>query len=226
MGNEIMFEVSGQEVRGYLAQPEYEHAPGILLLPSWWGLNDFFRNTADRIAQEGYVVLALDYYGGKLAATIEEAKQLKSTLDRELTNKLMKGALHTLQEFPTVSSDKLGVIGFSLGCGFALGLVRSEPDKIAAAVLFYGTGGGKYGGLEVDFLGHFAETDKWGTHPQKVKALEERLSKSKGQVEFYTYPKTEHWFFEADRTDAYNKDAADQAWKRTIKFLHSRLRRV
>jgi carboxymethylenebutenolidase len=116
-----------------------------------------------------------------------------------------------------------GVIGFSLGCSYALEIARSRSDNVAAVVLFYGTGGGKYHAVQADFLGHFAENDQWGAHAEKVSSLKKRLSQSDGQVIFHTYPGTNHWFFESDRTDAYNEAAAKEARIRTIEFLRLRL---
>ena len=56
-----------------------------------------------------------------------------------------------------------------------------------------------------------------------VAALKDRLSKSSGSVEFHTYPQTKLWFFESDNVDAYNKEAAEEAWYRTIQFLKGKL---
>lgn len=50
---------------------------------AWWGLNPFFRRLCDRLAQEGFVALAPDLYHGLTAATIEEAKKLRSKLKQE-----------------------------------------------------------------------------------------------------------------------------------------------
>jgi carboxymethylenebutenolidase len=110
-----------------------------------------------------------------------------------------------------------------LGGGSALELARSRPNAVRKVVLFYGTGGGKFDSAKADFLGHFAEDDQWGAHAKKVTALKERLSKSGGEVEFHTYPHTMHWFFESDRVDSYNEEAAEVAWTRTVRFLKENL---
>ena len=64
----------------YQATPEAGTGNGVLVLPAWWGLNPFFKGMCDRLAQEGFVALAPDLYHGATAATIEEAKKLRSKL--------------------------------------------------------------------------------------------------------------------------------------------------
>ena len=62
----------------YLVVPGQGKGPGVLVLHSWWGLNAFFRGFCDRLGREGFVVVAPDLYGGKVAATITEAKKLRA----------------------------------------------------------------------------------------------------------------------------------------------------
>jgi carboxymethylenebutenolidase len=223
MGMMIQFDVNALPARAYLALPDSMKGPGVLLMHAWWGLNPFFKNLSDRLAGEGFVVMAPDYYHGAIAENIDQAQALSSKVDRKATNKLLNGSLEVLCSQSQVLSSQVGVIGFSLGCGFALILARSKPNNVVAVVLYYGTGGGKYQGVNAHFLGHFAEHDEWGAHSQKVSALKDRLSQANGEVKFYTYPGTGHWFCEEDRRGAYDKQAAEKAWERTIGFLHANL---
>ena len=218
MGEMRSLDVDGQPVRAYFAVPEAGSGPGVLLLYAWWGLTPFFTELADRLAGEGFVVLAPDYYSGRTAATIEEAKGFRSKVDRTATNKMVKSASRYLQEQPSSSAAKIGVVAFSLGCGFALELARSRGDAVAAVVLFYGSGGGKFDRARAAFLGHFAEHDQW-EKPKRVRSLEERLRGAGCEVAFHTYPNTGHWFFEEDQPEAYDAEAAQKAWERTIEFL-------
>lgn len=210
--------------KAYLAKPDLENAPGALVLHAWWGLNPFIRQLADRLCSEGFVALAPDYYGGKVASSIDQAQILKSNMDRASTYTFVKKSLEHLLAYEFVLPKEVAVIGFSLGCGPALELARTKPDTVKAVVLFYGTGGGRFDAAKADFLGHFAEDDSWGAHAKKVSALKERLASSGGNVEFHTYPHTQHWFFESDRSDAYNSEAAKIAWDRTIRFLKEKLK--
>lgn len=218
----IFGNVSGQ-INAIFCLPKLDEAPGVLMFHAWWGLNPFFKGTASRLSQKGFAVLAPDYFQGRIATTIDEAKTLRSQVDRKRTYALAKQALDYLIEREMVFPKQVAVIGFSLGCGPALELARSRPDSVKAVVLFYGSGGGKFDSARADFLGHFAEDDQWGAHAEKVQSLRKRLLKSGGEVIFHTYPNTRHWFFEKDRPEAYDEHAAEEAWTRTIEFLKMKL---
>ena len=106
----------------------------------------------------------------------------------------------------------LGVMAVSMGVYYALRVVQNRPDDIDAAVLFYGTSDGDYEETSMAVLGHFAEDDRL-----KASAMSRRsgtVQAGDGSVTFYTYPDTEHWFFESDRLE-YDEDAAELAWSRT-----------
>jgi carboxymethylenebutenolidase len=216
------FEINGSTLQGYLSEPNGGKGIGILLLHAWWGLNRFVVQTCDRLAQAGFVTFAPDYYHGRVAETIEKAKAAREKIDRKFTQKLINQAVDYLSELPSLTGSGIGVIGFSLGASYAIEVARSRNEIIRAVVLFYGTGGGKIEKTNATFLGHFAENDKWGAHPPKAKALANRIRLAGKDSSFYTYPKTEHWFAEADRPE-YNKEAAELAWERTNKFLRDEL---
>ena len=74
-GHMTEFKVTNGKGRGYLNVPKNSKG-GVLVLHAWWGLNDFFKNFADRLANEGYTVFAPDLREGKVAHTVDEAKAL------------------------------------------------------------------------------------------------------------------------------------------------------
>jgi len=203
---------------GYLALPKNGKGAGVLVLPAWWGLNDFFRDFCKRLAREGFVAFAPDLYHGQVATTIEDATRLRSQLDRKQANADVVATAGYLRGLDAVTSKALGVIGFSLGANYALGLSVEEPTVVRAVVTFYGTRGGDYAQARAAYLGHFAETDDW-VAPSGVKKLEKSLRAAGRPVTFYTYDSTGHWFFEKDRADAYHAKAAKLAWQRTVEFL-------
>jgi carboxymethylenebutenolidase len=203
---------------GYLALPEIGKGPGVLVLHAWWGLNLFFNDLCNRLAREGFVAFAPDLYHGQIATTIADAERLSDQLIQEQANTDIYNAIDFLQGMPAMTSPTLAVIGFSLGAFFALDLSCQRPHDIRRVVIFYGTRPGDYAPAQAAYLGHFAESDEYEP-ASDVKRLEKSLRSANRPVTFYTYPGTGHWFFENDRADAYNAQAASLAWQHTVEFL-------
>ncbi len=209
----------------YLAVPPSGKGVGVLVLHAWWGLNDFFRDFCDRLAQEGFVALAPDLFSGKVARTVAEAERLASQFNEEQdVPPIVLSAVEDLRKHLAVTGNGLGAVGFSLGAYWALWLAQQKPEWIRAVTVFYGTngGGGDFQQSKAAFLGHFAETDPYET-VEVIHVLEGNLRGANRPTTFYTYPGTSHWFFEKDRLDAYNAQAAQLAWDRTRAFLHEQL---
>jgi carboxymethylenebutenolidase len=219
-----MVELKSQDgkVSGYLAVPKKGNAPGVLVLHAWWGLNDFFEGLCDRFATAGFVAFAPDLYHGATASTRDGAEKLMSRLDQEAASREIVSGVRGLQVHPGVRGKRLGLIGFSMGAFWGLWLAQEHPTDVAALVLFYGTGDGNYGKISADVLGHFAEKDEFEP-TASVQELEKLLRAGGRNVTIHTYPGTGHWFFENDRTDAYDARAAELAWQRTIPFLTTHL---
>ena len=213
-----------QTARGYLARPQSGDGPGVLVLHAWWGLNDTIRSVCMRLAEAGFVAFAPDLYHGKVADTIADAEALGQALDaNHLQAKAeIADATRFLSQRAGQADRGLAVIGFSLGAYYALDLAAAEPEHIRSVVLFYGTGGGDFSSSQAAYLGHFAENDPY--EPQSnIDELEQSLRRAGRPVTFYRYNGTGHWFFEADRSDAYNPAAASLAWERTLTFVRNSL---
>ena len=216
------------QLHNYLAVPATGNGPGVLVLHAWWGLNDFFRGFCDRLAQAGFVALAPDLFGGKIVTTVEEAEQHMSQWNQEQdVPPVILSAIEDLSKHPAVTGHGLAVVGFSLGAYWTLWLAQKKPEVMRAVVLFYGTdgGGGDFHESKAAYLGHFAENDPY--EPQSgIQELEKNLKGVDRPVTFYTYPGVGHWFFEKDRPEAYQAQAAQLAWERTLAFLNDSIAAV
>lgn len=218
----MKFEAGGKSDDAYLTIPSDGKGRGVLVLHAWWGLTGFFMSLCDRLANAGFVALAPDLYHGKTASTVDRAEQLGSKLKNNSVARELSGAVARLRSNSAVVGERIGVVGFSMGGYYALGLARQRPNDIAAVVVFYGSRTLDYRRTKAAFLGHFAEDDKWEPSA-KVHKLEEKIRGAGREVNFHTYPGTKHWFFEEDRSDAYDASASQLAWQRTVDFLRSRL---
>ena len=206
--------------QGFLAVPTTDRGPGVLVLHAWWGLNETVKAFCTRLAESGFVAFAPDLYHGKLADNVADAETLGKALDANHLQAKAEIADATifLSDRVEQAGRGLAVIGFSLGAYYALHLAAADPERIRSVVIFYGTGGGDYSKSRAAYLGHFAENDQF--EPQSnVDTLEESLRRAGCPVTFYRYSGIGHWFFEPDRSQAYNQAAASLAWDRTLAFL-------
>ncbi len=218
----VEFQAEGGPGQGYLASPEKPRG-GVLVLHAWWGLNDFFKSVADRLASQGFLALAPDLHDGALAKSVEEAKELQSKIDDGRVKQIVLGATDYLRSDPPISGRKIGVVGFSMGAAWSLLLSTLRPENVAAVVVFYGSYPIDFSMSQASYLGHYAPDDEWEP-PAEVRATEEKIRGAGKEVTFHFYPGTKHWFFEENRPVEYNRDASDLAWKRTLGFLDSKLR--
>ena len=220
MGERRTFQTSDVATEYYLATPppSANTGRGVLVLHAWWGLTDIFTAVCDRLAEAGFVALAPDLYHGQIATTREQAEQLSSALDGEATYALISRAVAELQAQPGVLGDSIGVVGFSLGGGWALSLNQS----VGAIVIYYATVPLEYVAANAPIMGHFAEHDEFEPL-ENVKQFEQDL-RSKGlSLNVNVYPNTQHWFSEENQPGYYDSAAANLAWQRTIEFLRQQL---
>ena len=209
-----------RESEDFIALPEAGTGPGVLVLHAWWGLNDTVKAFCVRLAEAGFVAYAPDLYRGTAVTRIEDAERLSAALDTKRARADVAAAVDRLADRVTPDVSGLAVVGFSLGAFFALDLSVADPERIRKVVVFYGTGPGDYGRSRAEYLGHFAAVDPFEP-PENVEWLANALQAAGRPATFYEYPGTGHWFFEADRADAYNVEAAALAWTRTRAFLES-----
>jgi carboxymethylenebutenolidase len=187
-------------------------------------LNDATKGFCARLAEPGFVVFAPDLYHGTVADNVGDAEALGRALDADQAR--AKAEIAEAMRFLDARCGQpggLAVIGFSLGAYYALDLAAAHPEHIRSVVVFYGTGVDNHGRSRADYLGHFAEHDVFEP-PSNVNALEQSLVRAGRPVTFHRYGGTRHWFFEPDRSDAYDRDAANLAWERTLAFLKNTLR--
>jgi len=122
--------------KGYLASPEKPRS-GVLVLHAWWGLNDFFKGFANRLASQGFLALAPDLHDGALATSVDGAKELQSKIADQRIKQIVLGATDYLRSDPSISGRKIGVVGFSMGAAWSFLLSTLKPETVGAVVVFY-----------------------------------------------------------------------------------------
>ncbi len=222
-GKMVDFPSNGGTSAGYLATPQAGKGPGVLVIQEWWGLVRHIKNVCDRFAAEGFAALAPDMYHGKTADEPDGAGKLFMALNIAQAEKDLRGAGTLLAQHS--STAKVGAVGFCMGGQLALFAGTLNPS-VGAVVDFYGIHPNvkpDYGKLSGPVLGLFAERDGFVT-PQTAREVDAAIKKAGKSSEIHIYPNVDHAFFNDERADAYNKAAADDAWRRTLAFFRQHLK--
>ncbi len=223
----VSFPSNGHQAHGYLALPSTGRGPGVIVIQEWWGLTDHIAGIADRLAAEGFVALAPDLFGGRVAHDADEAGSLMGSLDTAAAARDLGGAVDYLLAHQAVTGDAVGAVGFCMGGGFVLLLALQQGRKIAAAVPFYGVGSGAqaadFSGLTAAVQGHYGEQDAFFP-VEDARALEAKIRAESGApVEFFYYPAGHAFHNDENHLGTYDADAARTAWERAVSFLRARL---
>lgn len=161
----MSFASNGNDARGYLALPDGGSGPGIIVVQEWWGLDSGIKEMADRLAAEGFVALVPDLFHGELAehTEIDKAGELMSAMPADRAARDMSGAVDYLADHDATPDNGIGVVGFCMGGMLTFILAALRPDKVKAAVPFYGFPQGDdqpdYSRIEASIRGHMAEHD-------------------------------------------------------------------
>ena len=208
---------------GYLASPTGAPRAVVAVLHAWWGLTPVITGVCDDLADLGYVAVAPDLYRGAVATTAAEAAELRARKrSTPMWRQIVSEIERARSQFDVAA---VGQIGFSMGGHWALWLAkqsRPEIPPITATSVFYATRAGDFTASRSAFQFHLADTDPFVTEAGVARQV--RPLRAAGRhVELHRYPHTGHWFFEHDRLDAYDPDAASLAWRRTVDFLDRHL---
>jgi carboxymethylenebutenolidase len=211
---------------GYLAMPgdATEPLPGIIMIHEWWGLNDNIKAMARRLAGEGYVVLAVDLYGGAMAETPEAAQALMTALlaEPEAAQHNLSQAYDYLEKYAL--APRIASLGWCLGGGFSLQTALQYPDALDAMVMYYGqvvTDRERLATINVPLLGFFGAEDE--SIPVKgVQDFRSTLTELGKRAEILIVPRADHAFANPSGGN-YNEQAANEAWDKTLAFLERNL---
>jgi len=215
-------EIGDELVYGHFVFPADMVDPlsAIIVIHEWWGLNDNVRAMADRLAGEGYIVLAVDLFGGASTMSPELARQqmLKVVENPEAANQNLRMAHEFVSN--TAGAPRVATLGWCFGGGWSLNAAMLFPDELDAAVIYYGQvtdDAERLRPISSPILGLFGAADA-GIPVDSVERFKTALQKLRKNHEIHVYPGAEHAF--ANPTgSAYNASAAEDAWEKTLAFL-------
>ena len=222
MGDMVSFPSNGTNGSGYLADGK---GPGVVLIQEWWGLVPHICNVADRLAAEGYTVLAPDLYNGASSTEPDEAGKLMMGLNLGKAAKDMSGAVDFL--LARTGRAKVGVMGFCMGGMLTWRIAADRGDVVRAAVPFYGfpPPGDEpdWSGLTAVVRGHMAEHDDFFP-PDAARDLEARLRALGKDVVVTVHPGSGHAFMNPfDPLGTLDAELSARVWPEVCDFLRSAL---
>jgi carboxymethylenebutenolidase len=218
----------GISSRAFLARPEHPTGIGVVVLPDNRGLHPFYERLATRLAEQGHVALALDWYG-RTAGTgpradgfqfIEHLLQVRrDTIDADIAT-----AAECLRREEAASV--VYAIGFCFG-GRQAFIAAGPRIGLAGAVGFYGAPGVYPNGapgptqrateLGAPILAFFGGADE-GIPSSDIEAFDAALDEAGVEHKIVTYPGAPHGFFDVHLEEY--RDVSADAWRRTLAFLH------
>lgn len=217
----VTFSSAAGQTNGHLARPD-KGEPGIIVLQEWWGLVPHIKDVAGRFAAQGYLALAPDLYHGKSTLEAEEAEHLMKGLDWGRAVREIAGAARYLRE--AEGATRVGVTGFCMGG--ALAIIAAAQPRVDAYVAFYGfppAGAAPLDKITAPGLIFFGENEQFFSIPD-AKSFAENQRKRGREAEVIVYPGAGHAFFNDTRPEAFRRDAANDAWRRTLEHFGRCLR--
>lgn len=216
----------GVRLQGYLARPSGNGPhPAVLLIHAFYGLNADIVAKADRLAEQGYVVLAADAYRDRSTRLLPRAIFLVVTTPQDRITSDMLSAWGYLRALPEVDAQRMGAVGFCFGGTQVLEMGVFNPD-VAASVIFYGSGPitdadalGAFG-MGGPVLAIYGEEDT-SIPLEEVDAFEAAMQARGIEHTVTVYPGVGHAFVTADNID--QPGAAADAWQQMLAFLAAEL---
>jgi carboxymethylenebutenolidase len=223
---DVTYKSGSDTVHGIVYRPAGKGPfPGIVVIHEWWGLNDWVKEQASKLADQGYVTLAVDLYRGKVATTPEEAHEIMRGVPEDRAKRDLAAAFSYLQSMSNVKKNKIGAIGWCMGGGYSLDVALQEPT-LAADVINYGhlaTDPEALKKINAPILGLFGAQDR-GITPEDVHKFGDMMDKLGKKIDVTIYPDAGHAFENPNNKDGYREADAQDAWKKTVTFLEANLK--
>ncbi len=215
--------------------PDPHSRAAVIVVPEWYGRNEFALKKARDVADLGYVGIAWDMYGdAKVATSSQEAGKWSGALknDRKEMRRRIDAAVKFANSLPEVDPQCIGAIGFCFGGTTVLELARDGAD-VRSVVSFHG---GLDAGADVKTTSPVSAkilvlhgADDPHVPPAQVDAFKSEMKDAKADMEFVAYPGAVHSFTNPDAGNdpskgaAYNSEASYKSWEVMKNFLYKTL---
>lgn len=226
-GKQVSYRSGDETVNAMLYMPSGKGPfPALVVVHEYWGLNDWVKEQASKLADQGYMTLAVDLYRGKVAGDQGEAHELMRGVPEDRAKRDLAAAFDYVKSRKDVDAKHIGVIGWCMGGGYALDTALLEPT-LAAAVINYGhlaTEPAELKKINAPILGIFGGQDR-GIPVEDVHKFERQMKKYGKKIEVVVYPDAGHAFENPNNKEGYRQEDAANAWETTVKFLDAHLKK-
>ena len=223
----VSYKSGNETVHGALYTPAgIGPFPALVVIHEWWGLNDWVKEQAQKLADQGYVTLAVDLYRGKVATQPDQAHELARGLPEDRAMRDLRAAVAYLQSQKNVDPKKVGSIGWCMGGGWSMALAEHEPS-LAVAVVNYGqlpSDAETMKPVNAAILGSFGGQDR-GIPPEDVNKFAQQMKALGKKVEVKIYTEAGHAFQNPNNKEGYRAQDTQDAWQRTVAFLDENLKK-
>jgi carboxymethylenebutenolidase len=223
--HQVFYPGATGSIKAYLARPKGgSKLPAVIVIHENRGLNAHIEDVTRRVALEGFLALAPDLLSpsGGTPANEDTAREMIGKLEGTRTVQGLVAAVTFLAKH-SQGNGKVGTMGFCWGGGMAGELAVNAPD-LDAAVVYYGRQpqAADVPKIQAPLLLHYAGLDT--RINEGIPAFEDALKKANKKYTLYIYEGANHAFNNDTSEARYNKQAAEQAWARTIAFLKEQLK--
>jgi len=224
----VNYQAKNIDLKGYVAFPDAENAPLVLIVHTWAGKDEFVHRRAEDLAALGYVGFAVDMYGnGKVGADTAENESLMTPLvsDRDMLKDRIVSALNFGKSLPGVDSSRVAAIGYCFGGLVVLDLARSGED-LSGVVSFHGLlmpSDISEKGIKAKVLVLHGERDPM-VPLDMVDTFQKEMTEASADWQLHSYGGTYHAFTNPDANDPslgtqFNKSANDRSWQSMKNFF-------
>jgi len=218
VGRMITLSDFGAEDLAYLAIPATPPSLGIVLVPDAYGLDDFTKAEADRLASLGYLVVAVDIYNGKQTTDPGDLANLIANLNAATVMKTIDSGIRLFRESPKFRVGHVVAMGWGTGATYVFQSAR-ENKTLDGAITFYGpivTADHPLEKFTAPLCALYPENDPMATH-ESVLNFQQRMKAAGNDCEAWFIAAGSGW--SNPRNRSYNPTEDKEAWKVALPFI-------
>ena len=218
----ITYQSGDNSFEGFLAQPEGDSNPCVLIAHTWAGRDAFVEEKAKLLTELGYAAFAIDMYGdGKIGTSNEENAGMMQPLldDREELARRVLASLDAVSKIDSIDASKIVIMGYCFGGLVAMDLARTGAD-IKGAVSFHGFLAGPENStneIKAKLLALHGDSDPMVGQDQ-IESFRQEMTSKKVDWQLHVFGGAMHSFTNPEANDpdfgaVYSKNADERSWK-------------